>query len=55
MWNDEQLIARIDLPADNRIYVSRTDKDRPGHIDVWCPDDLIDALIESAEIVEIEL
>jgi hypothetical protein len=55
MWKEEQLIARIVLPADSRIYVARTDQDRPGHVDVWCPGDLIDSLLESAEIVEVEL
>jgi hypothetical protein len=52
MWSDEQLVARVRIPNNARIYVARTDHDRPGHIEVWCPADLMDDLVESAEVVE---
>lgn len=52
MWSDEQMVAKVEIPANPRIYAARTDPDRLGHIEIWCPADLLDDLIESAEIVE---
>lgn len=52
IWSDEQMVASVDLPANPRIHVARTDEHRLGHVEVWCPADLLDDLIESAKIVE---
>jgi hypothetical protein len=44
-------IARVVLERNPRVYVARTGKNLPGHVEVWLPDDLVEALLRTAEIV----
>jgi hypothetical protein len=52
-WKDSQMIARVPLKPNKRIHVARTDRHRPGHVDVWLPADVLeDMLLGAIEIVE---
>ena len=44
-------VARVVLHRDPRIFIARTDRDRPGHVEVWLPPDLIEHVLSTIEIV----
>jgi hypothetical protein len=52
IWKPSQRVARLVYPAHSRIHIARTDRDLPGHFNVWIPVDLLEAVVETAEIVE---
>src|SRR4051812_34253472 len=47
--NAESMVARVTLKPDSRIHVARTERDLPGHLDVWGP---VDILLEDAQVIE---
>jgi hypothetical protein len=52
-WQTKEgsLIAKVRFKPDSRVYIARTDLDKPGHFDVWARSDEIEEMAETAEIV----
>jgi hypothetical protein len=50
-WKDGQRIASITVEPSARIHLARTDEARPGHHQAWVPTDLLQRLLETAEVV----
>ncbi len=53
MWAPhKQMVARVTLPNSPRIHVARTEKELPGHYDIWIPLDLLEEIVETVEILD---
>jgi hypothetical protein len=34
------------------VFIARTERDNPGHVDVWLPPDVIEVVLRTIEILE---
>jgi hypothetical protein len=50
VWKPEQMVVSVRVPPSPRIHIARTDEAKPGHHQVWIPQDMLQSLLGSAEI-----
>jgi hypothetical protein len=52
MWRSDQTVGRFSIGPHPRVFLARTDRHNPGHLDIWMPADVIEQVLGAIEIVE---
>jgi hypothetical protein len=52
MWRPDQTVGRYVIGPHPRVFIARTERDNPGHVDVWLPPDVIEVVLRTIEILE---
>ena len=50
-WRADQRIGRFVVERNERVYIARTERLSPGHLDIWMPRDVIDVVLGTIGVV----